>query len=570
MSLSRRILPSLPVLLLLGTCAPQFHAQVVIAPANPVVGSSNTVSADPIVPRPKTRSCTVALFENMEFDDFNARNFTYTPPADCPGPWAKVVFAADFTVTAGLQYDRTGSFYLGGANIFYGTTPEPRSALSPSWHVERDITDLSSLLKTAQAGTADLYNYVGVYGSQDYNGIIYANAHLIFYETAPWAPAPPVPDAVIGIPGNSGATYLYTPTSVYTQTVSLPTNVTAAYLDVIAQSQSNDEFWYTCVPSALAGELQSCGGTGFRETEITIDGVPAGVAPVYPWIYTGGIDPYLWEPIPGVQTLNFEPFRVDLTPFAGLLSNGQPHSVGIQVYNADSYFLAAANLLLYTDPFLKHVSGAVVSNSLAAEPSPQIVNNIVTDAGGDVSGSFTITSSHPYAIKGYVTTSHGRVETEVQRSVDFTQTQTFDIPASGLQYLQKIQQLTEVHGATTTSDWGLATQARVDLTYPFALTYDYVVNSDGTSYVTTQSEQKDFEDHTLSAWPFGWDGSRIANTVFSVDTLNFDANGNYTGHSGNSWQNYVEHYPNGVCYSRKLTSTDLALTSVVEGTDCHK
>jgi len=26
------------------------------------------------------------------------------------GPWAKVVFTADFTVTAGRQYDRTAAF----------------------------------------------------------------------------------------------------------------------------------------------------------------------------------------------------------------------------------------------------------------------------------------------------------------------------------------------------------------------------------------------------------------------------------------------------------------------------
>jgi len=54
--------------------------------------------------------------------------------------------------------------------------------------------------------------------------------------------------------------------------------------------------------------------TAFRESEVTIDGNPAGVAPVYPWIFTGGIDPELWIPIPGVQTLNFKPYRVNLTP----------------------------------------------------------------------------------------------------------------------------------------------------------------------------------------------------------------------------------------------------------------
>lgn len=86
---------------------------------------------------------------------------------------------------------------------------------------------------------------------------------------------------------------------------------------MITQSQIGDEFWYTCVPNDVATELESCGGTAFREAEVSIDGTPAGVAPVYPWIYTGGVDPFFWEPIPGVQTLNFIPYRVDLTPFAG-------------------------------------------------------------------------------------------------------------------------------------------------------------------------------------------------------------------------------------------------------------
>jgi len=570
MTRSRQILPSLLALALTCACVPRLLAQVVIAPTYPVVGSNNTVSADPTVPRPHTRSCTVSLFENMEFDNFNTMDYTYTPPSSCPGPWTKVVFTADFTVTAGTQFDRTGAFYLGGANIFYGTTAEPGTTLSPSWHVERDVTDLSSLFSTTQAGTAILGNFVGVYNGTDYNGIIYANAHLIFYESGPWAPAPRTPDAVIGIPGNSGAATLSTPTSVYTQALTLPTNVTAAYLDVIAQSQINDEFWYVCVPNALANELESCGDTGFRETEITIDGIPAGVAPVYPWIYTGGIDPFLWAPIPGVQTLNFKPFRVDLTPFAGLLSNGQTHTVGIQVYNADSYFLTAANLLLSTDPILKQVSGAVTSNTLAAEPSPVIEDNIVTDSSGNISGTVVINSSHPYAIEGYVTTSHGRVDTKVERSVDFSQTQTYNIPISGAQYLQQIQQLTQVHGENTTSESGLATGTKIDFTYPFNLSYDFVVNSDGSSYATTQSDQKYLEQETPFLGPFAFGGSQASNEVSSVDTLDFDSSGNFTGNSdSSSWQDYVSRDANGYCYSRKLTSAASILTAVIDGADCR-
>ena len=90
---------------LLFFAAGSLSAQVVIAPTTPQIGSSNTISADPPVTRPSTKPCTVQLFNNLEFADFNTKDFTYTPPAGCHGPWAKVVFTADFTVTAGNQFE---------------------------------------------------------------------------------------------------------------------------------------------------------------------------------------------------------------------------------------------------------------------------------------------------------------------------------------------------------------------------------------------------------------------------------------------------------------------------------
>ncbi len=83
--------------------------------------------------------------------------------------------------------------------------------------------------------------------------------------------------------------------------------------------------------------------TAFRETQVTIDGVPAGIAPVYPWLYTGAIDPSVWRPIPGIQTLSFRPWRVDLSPFAATLNDGQPHAVALSVFNARDHFSMAAN-----------------------------------------------------------------------------------------------------------------------------------------------------------------------------------------------------------------------------------
>ena len=41
---------------------------------------------------------------------------------------------------------------------------------------------------------------------------------------------------------------------------------TRRYLDVTAQGQSNDEFWYLCVPNDLENALQSCGSTDARRS----------------------------------------------------------------------------------------------------------------------------------------------------------------------------------------------------------------------------------------------------------------------------------------------------------------
>ena len=141
-----------------------------------VIGSQNTVTADPNVTRPFTTPCVVRLFEDAEFDNFNGYNFTYAPPADCPGPWAKVVFVTEVNVTAGNQFDRTANFWLGPTNIYFGTTAEPSSTFGPSWQVEKDLTDYSPIFSTPQQGTADIGNLV----NSTYTGIIFASAWLEF------------------------------------------------------------------------------------------------------------------------------------------------------------------------------------------------------------------------------------------------------------------------------------------------------------------------------------------------------------------------------------------------------
>jgi len=541
--------------------------QVVVVPTTPVVGSSNPVSAEPPVTRPSTKPCVVSLLKEQEFADYSAQPMSFTPPAGCKGPWAKVVLTADFTVTAGVQYDRTASFYLGNANIFYGTTAEPRSALSPSWHIERDVTDLSAIFKTAQTGQAVVYNIV----NSTYTGIIYANAQLEFYP-ASWKDAPAVvPDIVVPVSGTNNSYELDSTTSAVTQALSLPKNVEKVYLDVIAQSQSQDEFWYFSVPNDVTGELESYGNTSFRETEVTIDGKPAGVAPVYPWIYTGGLDPYLWEPITGVQTLNFKPYRVDLTPFAGVLGDGAEHTVGVSVYNANSYFLATANLLVYQDHGRATVSGGLLSNTLSAAPVPVVTENLTTDASGTTTGTVAVGSNRKYTVSGYVETSHGRVETTVDAKVDFLSTQTFDVNGNTGPDIQNAVQTSTVNSTTTTKSGFLVETDSKQVSYPLTLDYAYTINADGSSQQVVTSDQKDLITESKALNGFTLFGKETDEEVKSNDTLSFNASGNLTAAGkGSSSASYVSKDSLGDCYSRTLAAANQKLTAVTTDASCHE
>src|SRR5271170_3976351 len=544
------------------------EAQVVITPSTPQIGSSNPVSPEPPVPTPShTKPCTVQLFQNLEFADFNIKSFSYTPPAACPGPWAKVVFSADFTVTAGRQFDRTAKFFLGGVSLYFGTTAEPRATLSPSWHVESDVTDLSALFKTAQTGAANLGNFVGVSGGVTYKGLIYANAQLEFYPAHGRADAPTVPDVVIALQGDSDGTFLNTTTDQLSKTLTLPTNIESAYLDVIAQSQSNDEFWYFCVPNDQTNALESCGNTGFRETEVSIDGQPAGVAPVYPWVYTGGVDPFLWEPTPGVQTLDFKPYRVDLTPFAGVLSNGQQHTVAVSVFNADQGFSVTSTLLLYTDPWKEKVTGGILSNDLSAQPSPTVTADITTGASGNATGTVTVGSTRQFVISGYVNTSHGRVVTTVNQSLSFLSTQTFNV--GGLTEVQDLTQSTAVNAKNTTREGPFVSEDVRTFSYPFVFNYNQVENADGSVTIPVAADQKLLISDKRSFEGLEYFSEKTSEEVNTQDTLNYDSSLNFAGHTGSSSKaSYATHNSQGYCYSRKLTSASNALTGFTDGQGC--
>ena len=551
--------------LLLGALAAGSFVSASLHADLPPIGSANVAIADPDVPPPTTTPCIVPLFDQFTFIGFDAQMFDYAPPDDCPGPWQKVVLSIDLDVTAGRQFDRTAEIWIAGANFYFGTTQEPRATVAPSWHIERDVTDLSALLYQAQGGRVDLGNLV----DDTYTGIIHGSASLAFYPfDATIADRPPRPDVVVQMAADAtgGTVTLSGPDDHLEIDFVPPQNVRRAFLDVIVQAQNSDEFWYLCVPDDLADELESCPGSGFREGQVSIDGIYAGVVPVYPWIYTGGIDPYLWRPSPGIQTLAFEPYRVDLTPYASWFNDGLPHHLSVRVFNAEPYFSATANLLLYLDHGADVVTGAVTMNTLEGA-NPDVSSDIGTNDNGDLDAVVLVSQTRDYEIAGYVDTSDGRITTDIQQHSYFYNSQIFNIFNSG-PYQQQLD--TRYQSDTTTSvNTGVYSHVlAVHHDWPLMINYEFSPTSDGFSQ-TTSVDQGLKRTVDIGIAGFAPHEATLDQHMTTNDTLLFDTDFNVTGQQDQgSQQSYTYLDPYGACYDRAIATDSGVLTAVTDGAAC--
>lgn len=568
--------PRLPVAIVFGLVAIASAAaatapEPIVGPPI-VIGETGAAVADPLVPVPAETPCVVTLYSagstTGTFDDYANHPFSYTPPAACHGPWAKVVFKADYHVTTGRQFDRTASVWIGGANVYFGTTQEPSSARAPSWHVERDVTNLSALLMSPQPGNTALYNIF----NSTYNGSITGSAELDFYPATPEYPAPRVPDRVVSLSSDPAGVYanINTDGTPLSRTVTLPTNIDRAYIDVVAQPQSGDEFWYSCGPDAYI-DLTGCGGTAFREAEVAIDGKPAGIVPISGWVFTGGVDPYLWRPIPGVQTLNFEPYRIDVTPFAGLLDNGQPHTLSVSVvtgdpafHNNSQYFATAATVLLYQDHAATQLTGALTQD---ADSGVHPVQSNTANPDG-VHYSLTVTAHHSLVTRGYLDTPQGRVPSNVVQDVRFSNAQ--QITNGAAQFEQAIVQTSTASQRTYGRPFdGGPANATANWSFPLDMDINVLVAADGSETQATTVTQ-DYALQSATAGPGGRYASNRAQSDHSTDTLNFDTSGNFTGPTGQqASQGYTFTDSLGACYSRTLNATAGAVTQVVDGAACQ-
>ena len=297
--------------------------------------AQNPFAAGPsILNNTVTTPCSVTLFENFSFATYDEYyTFPYVPPSgDCLGPWDRVILRIQASVNGTVQFDRTGAIWLDQVEILRFTTPEP-PGMPIEWNVQRDLSVYGPYFQEGHTVYASCQNVV----NPTYNGVIRMTATLYFYYNDNDNDVEPVEkaDYVMGINRKAGGFQDLTLKSseILNSTFKLPfRNANKVYMDMYASGHSCEEFWYSNAPGALAN-YTGCGGGSNRQFRVTLDNRVAGIQTPFPVVYTGGINPLFWRPQTGISSFNIPPYRFDLTPFVGLLNDGQEHTIGITVLN---------------------------------------------------------------------------------------------------------------------------------------------------------------------------------------------------------------------------------------------
>ncbi|KHN96981.1 peptide-N4-(N-acetyl-beta-glucosaminyl)asparagine amidase A [Metarhizium album ARSEF 1941] len=303
-------------------------------------------------------SCQVRLMEHV-FGNSYGQPFVaeYAPPDEAKCPFNRVIM--NFTVVSeGRQFDRLAIMWLGDTEVWRTSTAEPEARPGITWTYWKDMTTYLSMWKRRQKIIFDLGNIVNRNYTGSFNTTL--TATFIRDQGLTRSAAPPA-DEIVPLSAGNGATgkgsaFTY-PDEKAEKTITLPRNVGRAVLSIAATGQSDEEFWWTNVPEDGINNWEGTtllGKGSFREVRLRIDGQLAGLSWPYPVVFTGGISPPLHRPVVGPQAFDLKEQEIDITPWLGVLCNGDGHTFGLEVVGAEDavvnrYWLLSGKIFLWLD-----------------------------------------------------------------------------------------------------------------------------------------------------------------------------------------------------------------------------
>ncbi|GFY83483.1 peptide-N4-(N-acetyl-beta-glucosaminyl) asparagine amidase A protein [Actinidia rufa] len=361
----------------------------------------------------------------------------------------------------GDQYDRVAGVWLDGVEIFRTITAEP-DANGGFWTVRKNVTRYDSLLRRSNltvtvmlenvvddeltgAYNVDLallyyQNYIRVPSSSDsdhhklrhlkeYRSVDFVNRErklgftdgelgfesekltdsaTMYYSTTPADLIIPISN----VPKEEGSWFrIEKGSDIGSREIQIPLNTSKAVLEVYVSFHGEDEFWYSNPPDAY-----------IKKNNLTT----GSVIPL-PVVYTGGVNPLLWEPIVGIGTFNLPTYDFDLTPFLGMLLDGKSHVIGLGVVDSIPFWLVDANLHLWLDQ-----GSSAVQAGIGALRSSQFSGWVKTSEG-----NFTTQVFLDFKVKNTVSFKRKGTSKLVQQKVQ-AQTERRVVSETGVMLSQKI------------------------------------------------------------------------------------------------------------------------------------
>lgn len=418
-------------------------------------------------------SCTLPILQHSFGNTINSPPFntTYSPPSDCPPPWSHVIL--EFRATCrGEQYDRISGLWLSGVELLRTSTAEPTQS-GIFWKVHKDISRYYSLLiqsnLTVTMMLENIVNreYTGVYnvevtflfykdifvkkddvrlpsiiGNQDSGWKLGSETEKLYRNLGIGVEDPADKIIPISDTGERGFWFRIDSESELRSTeIQIPNNTRRAVVELYVSFHGNDEFWYSNPPTSyvITNNITTGRVNGaFREVVVTVDGQLVGSEVPLPVIFTGGINPLLWEPVVAIGAFNLPTYDIELTPFLGPLLDGKVHRIGIGVSDGISYWLVDANLHLWLD----HNSPTVEAKSSFDQNPVFKIERISTVRHLD--GSFKIKAERRSHLVGWIKWSAGNFTTTISQNYKFTNSIQFQKNGTYKLVKQKIKAHSDV------------------------------------------------------------------------------------------------------------------------------
>lgn len=271
-----------------------------------------------LLPSPSLESTTVTLIHRAFSNSYyNASLLDYSPSLLLPKGFADPERWVGLTLTQrgssrGRQFDRLGSVWLAGVEVWRTDNPEPTVG-GVAWTTRREVDRYYDLFKGEGRLIFDYPNIV----NDVYTGVLDITLELEvtqlkhdFTSKSSSATTSPSHRPLSGrsprlLPlskrNDTGDSKWASPSErAITRDISLPRTTQWALVEVYASGTAGDEFWYTGAPDSVVDKAPKEVGLTprgpYREVQVKVDGMLAGIASPYAVIFTGGISPLMWRP----------------------------------------------------------------------------------------------------------------------------------------------------------------------------------------------------------------------------------------------------------------------------------